>query len=206
MAGKHSQVTKKSKAPVVIVISVAAVIVIAAAVLAFMFFNGAFSNNDNQQSETVPSTVSIAETSVAQTTAAPAETQASQSDTQSSDSGAQSSIVVPVEDDAEVTYFNATFIPNGTVVDTYTGKNTSLREVFGSGYNTEGVITFNSDGTFSETIDSNNPASGGYAVQNGKIIATYSTDKNMDITVTDWDGDTPAGFYINFAGYNVYFG
>lgn len=206
MAGKHSQVTKKSKAPVIIVISVAAVIVIAAAVLAYMFFNGAFSNNDTQQSTTTPSTAAPLETTAAQTTTAPAETQAPQSDTQSSESAAQSSIVVPTEDDGEVTYFNATFIPNGTVVDTYTGENTSLREVFGSGYNTDGVITFNSDGTFSETIDSNNPASGGYVVQNEKIIATYSTDKNMDITVTEWDGDTPVSFYINFAGYNVYFG
>jgi hypothetical protein len=78
--------------------------------------------------------------------------------------------------------------------------------VFGSGYNTSGVITFNNDGTFSDTIPSENARTGGYVVQNNKIIATYSDDKNMEITVTEWDGNTPASFYIVYAGYNVYFG
>ncbi len=209
MAGKHSAASKKSKAPVIIIISVAAAAVIAAAVIAILYFNGAFGNKDNQQATTAPTATSAAATTVAgtaQTTTAQASSTASGSSNQSSQQEIQSSVIVPTEESGDITYFNATFIPNGTVVDTYTGANTSLREVFGSGYNTEGVITFNSDGSFKDSVSSDEAMSGGYVVQNEKIIATYSNDKNMEITVTDWDGNVPVSFYITYAGYNVYFG
>lgn len=206
MAGKHSQQTSKSKAPVIIIIVISVIIVAAAAVFAVIFFNGAFGNKESEQPTTAPTTA-VADTTAqamhgqTQTTAP-----ATQATGNSSGTDETVAVVVPTEEEGEVTYFNATFIPNGTVVDTYTGENTSLREVFGSGYNTEGVITFNSDGTFFDTIASTEASTGGYVVQNEKIIATYSNDKNMDITVTEWDGNTPVSFYIVYAGYEVYFG
>jgi hypothetical protein len=207
MAGKHSKPTGKSKAPIVIII-VVSVIILAAAVFAFLFFGGVFGSKDNKQNASVPATIASETTAPAMTvapqTTAPAHDY--DSDEDSSESGESNVVVVPTEAEGEISHFNATFIPNGKVVDTVSGNETSLREVFGSGYNTSGVITFNNDGTFSDTIPSENARTGGYVVQNNKIIATYSDDKNMEITVTEWDGNTPASFYIVYAGYNVYFG
>lgn len=207
MAGRHSQQTKKSKAPVIIVI-IAVVLVAAAAVVGVIYFvNGSFNSADNQETTVAVTTAAEQVTE----TAIPIPTETTQSSEQSDDNDDSSSsesqvIAVPTEEEGEITYFNATFIPNGTVVDTVTGNNTSLREVFGSGYNTDGVITFNSDGTFTDSISDSHAKSGAYVVQNESISATYEDDKNMEITVTEWDGDTPVSFYINYAGYNVYFG
>lgn len=207
MAGKHSKPNSKSKAPVVIII-VVSVIILAAAVFAFLFFSGVFGSKDNKQDTSVPATTA-SETTAPAMTIAPQTTvsvHGVEPGEQSSESGESNVVLVPTEAEGEISHFNATFIPNGKVVDTVSGNETSLREVFGSGYNTSGVITFNNDGTFSDTIPSENARTGGYVVQNNKIIATYSDDKNMEITVTEWDGNTPVSFYIVYAGYNVYFG
>ncbi len=207
MAGKHSKPGSKSKAPIVIIF-VVSVIILAAAVFAFLFFNGVFGSKDNKQNTSVPD-ITVSETTAPAMTAAPQTTATAHdhgSDDQSSESGESNVVVVPTEAEGEISHFNATFIPNGEVVDTVSGNETSLREVFGSGYNTSGVITFNNDGSFSDTIPSEEARTGGYVVQNEKIIATYSDDKNMEITVTEWDGNTPVKFYIVYAGYNVYFG
>ena len=204
MAGKHSKNEKKSKAPVVIII-VIAVIAAIAAVFAVLYFNGAFGSKDNKSQENTTPTASAVPYTTAQAVHGQEQTSA-QSTEQSSQTEQTNAVVVPTEAEGDVTHFNATFVPNGKVVDTVSGNNTSLKEVFGTGYNTSGVLTFNNDGTFSDTVSSHEPATGGYAVQNNKISATYSNDKNMDITVTEWDGNTPVSFYVVYAGYQVYFG
>lgn len=204
MAGKHGKKEKKSKAPVVIII-VIAVIAVIAAVIAVLYFNGVFGSENNNTRESTTPTASAVPYTTAQAMHGQDQTSA-QSSEQSSAQEQTNDVVVPTEAEGDVTHFNATFIPNGRVVDTVSGNNTSLKEVFGTGYNTSGVLTFNSDGTFSDTVSSHEPATGGYAVQNQKISATYSNDKNMDITVTEWDGNTPVSFYVVYAGYQVYFG
>ena len=102
-------------------------------------------------------------------------------------------------------YFNATFIPNGKVDDNLTGGSATLREVFGTGA-AEGVLTFNSDGTFKDTLISSESNRGAYVVQDKTIHATYTNDRNMRIEVTEWDGDTPAQFNIQYGDFTVYFG
>ena len=204
MAGKHGKKEKKSKAPVVIIL-VIAVIAVIAAVIAVLYFNGVFGSENNNPQESTTPTASAVPYTTAQAMHGQDQTSA-QSSEQSSAQEQTNAVVVPTEAEGDVTHFNATFIPNGRVVDTVSGNNTSLKEVFGTGYNTSGVLTFNSDGTFSDTVSSHEPATGGYAVQNQKISATYSNDKNMDITVTEWDGNTPVSFYVVYAGYQVYFG
>lgn len=209
MAGKHAQNQKKSKAPVIIII-VASVLVVAAAIVGVIFFvNGGFGKSDTAAT-TAPATTAAAEATSAavtqQGTTVAADHIPDDNEHETKAESSAASIVVPTEAEGEITYFNATFIPNGTVLDTYTGSNTSLREVFGSGYNTNGVITFNEDGSFSDTLSSADAKKGAYVVQNEEISATYDDDRNMDITVLEWDGDTPSSFYINYAGYSVYFG
>ncbi|MCD8026122.1 MAG: hypothetical protein LUF33_04110 [Clostridiales bacterium] len=47
--------------------------------------------------------------------------------------------------------------------------------------------------------------SGSYVIKDDTITATYTNDKNMSITVTQWNGDTPTQFIVNYGGYDVYF-
>ena len=208
MAGKYTQ-KSKSNAPLIILIIVAVLVVAAITVGVFWFMNrNTIPDTTNQTETTVAKTTVSAEETTAQVESTVIdETTASETEKETGVEHSESKIdvAVPTDEGADVSYFNATFIPNGIVEDTYTGGTATLREVFGSGY-VDGVITFNSDGTFTDTLSTSSVDSGAYAVQNGKIVATYKNDKNMDITVTSWDGNTPAEFYINFGGYNVYFG
>ena len=208
MAGKHTQ-KGKSNAPLIILIIVAVLVIAAITVGVFWFMNKDIISGDEpaQPETTVAETITLPEETFNQTEGTTTEETipATEKETGAEHSESKIDVAVPTDDGAEVSYFNATFIPNGIVEDTYTGGTATLREVFGSGY-TDGVITFNSDGTFTDTLSSSSVNSGAYAVQNSRIVATYTNDKNMDITVTSWDGDTPAEFYINFGGYNVYFG
>ena len=194
---------KKSKAPVIIII-VAAVIVIAAAVFAILFFSGAFKNKTETQPTTAQTTT--VEDNTVQAIHGQVETAAQTSDAESSQAEETTVVIVPTEAEGDITYFSGTYAPNGTVIDTFTGQSATLKEIFGNGYNTEGKLTFNEDGTFSDTLPSKEGKNGAYVVQNGKISATYSDDRNMDITVTEWNGGKPASFYVVYAGYNVYFG
>ena len=114
-------------------------------------------------------------------------------------------VVVPMDDGVELTYFNASFIPNGKVEDTTSGQSVTLREAFGQSAS-DGVLTFNSDGTFRDTLISGEHNQGAYVVQNHIIHATYTNDKNMIIDVVEWDGDTPVRFTVLYGDFLVYFG
>lgn len=111
------------------------------------------------------------------------------------------SVVVP-GDIEEASYFSATFNPY-KAVDSITEEECSLKEVFGSSYG-GGSITFNSDGSFSDSLINSSSNSGAYAVKGSAIVATYSNDKNMDISVSSWNGDIPSEIIINYGGYYVY--
>lgn len=111
------------------------------------------------------------------------------------------SVVVPGDVEG-ASYFSATFNPY-KAIDSITEEECSLKEVFGSSYG-GGSVTFNSDGRFSDSLINSSSNSGSYAVKNSDIVATYSNDKNMDISVSSWDGDTPAEIIINYGGYYVY--
>lgn len=206
MAGKHSRKTK-SKAPVIIVV-VIAVLLIAAAAVFFIFFNPFKDNTQPTAQETTAATEQIVATAVQTVDETVPPTAAPESDIVDETGVPHETSEIEIElpgGEENASYFNASFIPNGKVIDTYSGNQTNLREVFGTAY-TEGVVTFNSDGTFTDTLVSSGVDSGKYAVKDGAITATYTDDKNMQIEVLSWDGDTPSEFFINYGGYEVYFG
>ncbi len=214
MAGKHLQ--KQSNKPLVILIIVA-IIVIAAIVAGVIFFmNGGmsmFKGEEQQTTAPAAATTSV----IPESTAA----QQEQSETKAEDENEQSApteaetgvapqeskidVVVPMDDGVELTYFNASFIPNGKVEDTTSGQSVTLREAFGQSAS-DGVLTFNSDGTFRDTLISGEHNQGAYVVQNHIIHATYTNDKNMIIDVVEWDGDTPVRFTVLYGDFLVYFG
>lgn len=213
MAGKHSRQPEKGGKTSLIIIIVAAVLILAAVGVG-VFFLTQKKGEDAHTQTTVPVTstaetvadsaaATTAATSTAQpTTAAPSEAPAETGvayHTQPVD------VVVPTQESGEITYFNATFIPNGYVEDKYTGQQTTLREVFGSSY-ADGAITFNSNGTFYDTLDSSGETAGAYVVQNGSIIATTTTDRNLNINVSEWNGDAPVKFSVDYGDFVVYFG
>ena len=199
MSDKTGKTDKKSKAPIIVIIIVLAVL-IAAAIFAILYFNGAFSQNDGDTDSSVSTT-----SDEFGTTAAQGMHGQLQPDSQINE---ETNIVIPpTEKDGEITYFSGKFVPSGKVVDRLTdNNNATLREVFGAGYNAQGGITFNNDGTFLDALRPSHNNTGGYVVQNNKIIATYSDDINMDITVTEWNGNAPKSFYVVYADYEVYFG
>lgn len=218
MAGKHQQ--KTSNAPLVILIIVAVVVVGAIVGGAIFFMNGGLSIFKGEETTVAATTEAPSQTDApaAQTTEAAAtsaadetvETKAETEQTTSAESSVKTedepiNIAVPTDPDVEVSYFNATFIPNGKVDDNLTGGSATLREVFGTGA-AEGVLTFNSDGTFKDTLISSESNRGAYVVQDKTIHATYTNDRNMRIEVTEWDGDTPAQFNIQYGDFTVYFG
>lgn len=113
-------------------------------------------------------------------------------------------IVVPTtEGDAPVEYFSAVFTPY-MAVDTYTDKQCSLKEVFGSSYS-GGAITFNADGTFADGIKASAANTGAYVYKDNNLSATYSDDKNMIVSVVRYNDNGPVEIVINYGGYDVYF-
>lgn len=110
----------------------------------------------------------------------------------------------------EITYFNATYIPHMEVEDLSTGSTVTLRDVFGQ-ESSNGVITFNDDGTFFTNFDSSGAQTGRYQVENREISATYYPDRELNITVTKWNEETkqPAEFTIIVGeesnGYKLFF-
>lgn len=219
MAGKHSQ--KSSNTSLIVLIIVAVVLVSALVGGAIFFMNGGLSKPGQQETtSSVASTAGDVTTEVSTQSAVGTEANSSQNETVSQTSTGEYTsheesnthmddepidIAVPTDAGVEVRYFNATYIPNGKVVDNETGSSATLREVFGTGYH-DGVLTFNNDGTFKDSLISNEANRGAYVVQDKTIHATYSNDKNMRIEVTEWDGDTPAAFQILYGNYTVYFG
>ena len=204
MAGRHS--AKTSKKPIVIICIVTAVIIIGV-ICAVIFFNSGSKPANTTSTTTQQTTSTVQSTSVesAQTTLQPTESEqpTTQSETFAGETSEASKVVVPTQGGQEVSYFNATYVPY-KAVDSSTNEECTLREVFGSTFS-QGVITFNSDGTFTDSVTSSSANSGAYAVEGDKIVATYTNDKNMSVKVASWDGDTPSELIINYGGYDVYF-
>ena len=204
MAGRHS--AKTSKKPIVIICIVAAVIIIGV-ICAVIFFNSGSKPANTTSTTTQQTTSTVQSTTVesAQTTLQPTEFEqpTTQSETFAGETSEISKVVVPTQGGQEVSYFNATYVPY-KAVDSSTNEECTLREVFGSAFS-QGVITFNSDGTFTDSVTSSSSNSGAYAVEGDKIVATYTNDKNMSVKVTSWEGDTPSELIINYGGYDVYF-
>lgn len=205
MAGRHS--AKTSKKPIVIICIVAAVIIIGV-ICAVIFFNSGSKPANTTSTTTQQTTSTVQSTTVesAQTTLQPTESEqpTTQSETFAGETSEVSKVVVPpTQGGQEVSYFNATYVPY-KAVDSSTNEECTLREVFGSAFS-QGVITFNSDGTFTDSVTSSSANSGAYAVEGDKIVATYTNDKNMSVKVTSWEGDTPSELIINYGGYDVYF-
>lgn len=119
-------------------------------------------------------------------------------------------IALPTEG-GEVTYFSGVYVPDSSAEDISKGTKVSMRSLFGQSYSS-GALTFNADGTFTDTLSSTGTAAGAYHVENGEITAVYLPDRQMDITVIDWDGQNnkPFSFYVIYsmgtnANYKVYF-
>ena len=203
MAGRHS--AKTSKKPIVIICIVTAVIIIGV-ICAVIFFNSGSKPANTTSTTTQQTTSTVQSTSVesAQTTLQPTESEqlTTQSETFAGETSEVSKVVVPTQGGQEVSYFNATYVPY-KAVDSSTNEECTLREVFGSAFS-QGVITFNSDGTFTDSVTSSSANSGAYAVEGDKIVATYTNDKNMSVKVASWEGDTPSELIINYGGYDVY--
>lgn len=204
MAGRHS--AKTSKKPILIICIVAAVIIIGV-ICAVIFFNSGSkpANTTSTTTQQTTSTVQSTSAESAETTLQPTESEqpTTQSETFAGETSEVSKVVVPTQGGQEVSYFNATYVPY-KAVDSSTNEECTLREVFGSAFS-QGVITFNSDGTFTDSVTSSSANSGAYAVEGDKIVATYTNDKNMSVKVASWEGDTPSELIINYGGYDVYF-
>ena len=119
-------------------------------------------------------------------------------------------IALPTEG-GEVTYFSAEFFPDTSAEDIAKGTKVSIRSLFGQG-NADGKLTFNSDGTFTDSLSSSGMASGAYHAENRKITAVYLPDRQMDIHIIEWDdqNNKPFSFYVIYsmgenANYKVYF-
>lgn len=204
MAGRHS--AKSSKKPLVIICIVAAVIIIGV-ICAVIFLNSGSkpANTNIATSQQTTSTVQSVTDEIAETTLKPttAEQPTTQIESFTGETSEVPKVVVPTQSGQEVRYFNATYVPY-KAIDSSTNEECSLREVFGSSFS-QGVITFNSDGTFTDSVTSSSVDSGAYAVEDDTIVATYSNDKNMSVKVASWEGDTPSELIINYGGYDVYF-
>lgn len=196
---------KNSKAPMIILI-VVSIIVVAGIICAIIFLNGN-SNPKHPEDLIVETTIVQILTDGTQDTQYQTEGSSDvENHTHANDQSQQSSeaVVVPTISGGEQgNYFSASFSPS-SAVDTFTDTNCSLKEVFGSSYS-GGSISFNSDGTFSDNLSLTGASTGAYAVEGGKIVATYTNDKNYIITVSEWNGDVPAEIIINIGGYDVYF-
>ena len=204
MAGRHSE--KTSKKPIVIICIIVAAIIIGVICAVIIFNSGSKpANTTSTTTQQTTSTVQTTSGESAETTIQPTESEqpTTQSETFAGETSEVSKVVVPTQGGQEVSYFNATYVPY-KAVDSSTNEECTLREVFGSSFS-QGVITFNSDGTFTDSVTSSSANSGAYAVEGDKIVATYTNDKNMSVKVASWEGDTPSELIINYGGYDVYF-
>lgn len=216
MAGRHSAKPEKtSKVPLVIIIAVAVAVTVGVIVL-IIFLNG------NKQKTTADNTGTVVTTSIggetgqtglATTVAVSDKNNSSdgqntaeyhsEDETLSPESEEPADIVVPTQGGEKKAGFNATYIPY-KAVDSDSGDDVPLREFFGTSY-TDGVITFNSDGTFRDGLTSSSANSGAYIVEDNTITATYTNDKNILVTINSWEDDTPSDFTVHYNGCDVYF-
>lgn len=214
MSGRHA--VKSSKKPLIIVIcAVVLVAVIVATLILFMNHSGGSNNNSITAPATTVATTEVSTNStdsqsstVEETTASDSNNQNSQDPTEqgftSESSNNDSEIVVPtISGEEQKPKFSATLIPY-YAKDENSSEEVSLRDLFGSAYS-GGGFTFNDDGTFIDGITNAAANSGAYIVEGNNIIITYSNDKNVIATVTEWNGDVPTEFTVNFGGIIVSF-
>lgn len=207
MSGKHIAKDKKRNKLLIILIIVAIAAVVAAII--FVFMNG-FDNKDNTTETTNPLTSTIEQITLEDTSdttfsdIAYEETTQQMTKSQTNEETTYESIAIPTVEGEEQFYFSANYSPY-KAVDTETSEEVSMRVVFGSGYS-GGSVAFSDDGSFSDGLTNASAATGSYAVnsQSRTISATYTNDKNMDITVLSWNEDTPEEIVINYGGYDVY--
>lgn len=215
MSGRHA--ANSSKKPLIIVIcAVVLVALIAGSVILFMNFSG---KNDNSAT-TVPtsaisttavntdSTQNISGSASEPTQPAAESGETSQEPTEqgftSESSDNDSEIVVPtISGEEQKPKFSATLVPY-YAKDENSSEEVSLRDLFGSAYS-GGGFTFNEDGTFIDGITNTSANSGAYIVEGDNIIITYSNDKNVIAAVTEWNGNVPKEFTVNFGGITVSF-
>lgn len=220
MNGKHFNNSNKKSHGKIAAIIISVVVVAALAVAAVILFIPSFGNSSkNTPTATHPSITERTQettqtdvtehTSVANTESVTGREQGTTSDDiqESTEEGVpmqssnHESVVVPGNPE-NASYFSADFSPY-KAVDSSTDEECSLKEVFGSSYS-GGSVVFNSDGTFTDSLTNSSANSGAYAVEDSKLLATYSNDKNMDVSVTSWNGDAPSEIVINYGGYYVY--
>ena len=216
MAGRHSaKPEKKSKVPLIIIIAVA-VAVIAGVIVLIIFLNGNSQKPTDENIETTVATSTVEETiqtAVATTTSVSDESSSSETqnsaeyhsldETLPAETEESVDVVVPTNGGEKKAGFNATYIPY-KAVDPDSGDDVPLREFFGTSY-ADGVITFNSDGTFRDGLISSSANSGAYIVEDNTINATYTNDKNITITINSWEDDAPSAFTVHYNGCDVYF-
>ena len=210
MSGKHA--VKSSKKSLIIIICVVVLVaVIAGAVILFMNLSG----KNNNSATTVPTAAasttadntnstqnvsdSVSETTQPATKSGEASQEPTEQGYTAETSSNDSEIVVPtISGEKQKPKFSATLIPY------YANEEYSLRDLFGSAYS-GGGFTFNEDGTFIDGITSASANSGAYIVEGDSVVITYSNDKNVIATVTEWNGDVPAEITVNYGGIIVSF-
>lgn len=215
MSGRHAANSSK-KTLIIVICAVVLVALIAGAVILFMNFSG---KNDNSAT-TVPtsaisttavntdSTQNISDSASEPTQPATESGVTSQEPTEqgftSESSDNDSEIVVPtISGEEQKPKFSATLVPY-YAKDENSSEEVSLRDLFGSAYS-GGGFTFNEDGTFIDGITNTSTNSGAYIVEGDNIIITYSNDKNVIAAVTEWNGNVPKEFTVNFGGITVSF-
>lgn len=214
MSGKHA--VKSSKKSLIIIICVVVLVaVIAGAVILFLNLSG----KNNNSATTVPTVAasttadntnstqnvsdSVSETTQHATKSGEASEPTEQGYTAETSSN-DSEIVVPtISGEKQKPKFSATLIPY-YAKDENSSEEYSLRDLFGSAYS-GGGFTFNEDGTFIDGITSASANSGAYIVEGDSVVITYSNDKNVIATVTEWNGDVPAEITVNYGGIIVSF-
>ena len=198
---------------IIVICAVVLVALIAGAVILFMNFSG---KNDNSAT-TVP-TSAISTTAVNTDPTQNISDSASEPTQPAAESGVtsqepteqgftsdnDSEIVVPtISGEEQKPKFSATLVPY-YAKDENSSEEVSLRDLFGSAYS-GGGFTFNEDGTFIDGITNTSANSGAYIVEGDNIIITYSNDKNVIAAVTEWNGNVPKEFTVNFGGITVSF-
>lgn len=215
MAGRHSaQPEKTSKLPLIIIIAVA-VAVIAGVIVLIIFLNGNSQKSPDDNTETTVASSVAEETSLTTVQTTSVTEEDNSSDVQNSveyhssdetlppETEESVNIVVPTKGGEKKDGFNATYIPY-KAVDPDSGDDVPLRDFFGTSY-ADGVMTFNSDGTFRDGLISSSANSGAYIVEDNTITATYTNDKNVTITINSWEDDAPSDLTVHYNGCDVYF-
>lgn len=198
MNGKHAAPATGSKKPLlVILIIVTAIAFFAAGVfVAMTFFNKDKPVNSNPTQPATQATQAAVLPVATDASAAP-----SVAPTSEEPMGTEATPVVsePIQiptHGGEISTFNATYVP-GSAVDLASGADVSLRDALGKDFRSS-TLTFNEDGTYVCNLGGLGTTVGMYQVEDGVITATDTTDRNMNITVTEWNEETnaPAGFYV----------